>query len=173
MSENQGFEPYLDWSSLTQEMADDLHQLISAYKAAQKKFEEHNTTENAADLMRLQLELTATSAAIQQDLITIPVLVHLAGPKTEGTDSEGHEEIVQRCTRCGSLLQRWCEALVSMTPAGPRSVEQDEMPWWDPGDVVAKASGDNGHAMYEITEGRALEKHEKECLDLTGLSSEG
>jgi hypothetical protein len=37
------------------------------------------------------------------------------------------------------------------------------------GDIVAKATDEDSMTMYEIKNDRALEKHERECVDLTGL----
>lgn len=170
MSKN--FEPYIDWDSVSAEMSNDMHAKLTEYKAAIKDFEEFNTPANCARVLKTQFELSNLSSVIHQSLFTLPVMVHIAGEKISEVDPEEHNAVVQRCTRCGSVLQSWCEAFSILTPLGPRHLEESDLPWWEPGQIVAKATDDDSMTMYEIEKGRKLEKHEKECVDLTGLEGE-
>jgi hypothetical protein len=36
MSDNKGFEPFIDWNAVSQEMADDLHTRVVAYHKANR-----------------------------------------------------------------------------------------------------------------------------------------
>jgi hypothetical protein len=169
---NQNFDPFIDWDSVTQEMADDMHVKILEYKEAIKKFEAENTISNCADVLRLQFELTTTSNSIHAALFTVPVMVHNAGEKVSDSDSEGHSVITQRCTRCGSVLQGWREGMAVLTPNGIEDLVEDKISWWKPGDVVAKASDAESMTMYVI-EDRDLDKHERECVDISHLEGSG
>jgi hypothetical protein len=172
---SQNFEPYIDWASVSPEMAKDMHEKMLEYRAAIKAFEASGSTKDCSDVMRCQFELTNISAVIQQQLFVLPVMVHIAGEKIHepslhgDEDEEPHEHIIQRCTRCGSILQMWCEVVRLLTPEGPVQVPEEGISWWEPGAVIAKASDDDSMTMYVIEDGRELEKHEHECLDLTGL----
>lgn len=164
----KGFEPYLDWSSVTEEMANDLHRNITAYKKAQEDFMGDPTPEKAAELLKPQYELNNIATGVFQTIYTTPVMVHVAGPKTEDKDDDGEGRIVQLCKRCGSVLQFWRDGVTVMTPTGPVEIAEENIPWWDEGDVVAKSTTPESMTVYQITEGRALEKHERPCPDFAG-----
>lgn len=166
MPEDRGFEPYIDWDAITDEMTDDLHKKVVEYKEAQDNFLAQKSKENASRLMRLQWELSRLGTAITHTIFTVPMMVHVAGPKAQSTKEDHTEEIIQRCKRCGSVLQIWQDKFLIPTPEGLQPVDPDQMPWWNEGDIVAKASDESGSTMYEIEEGRDLDPHERPCPDL-------
>jgi hypothetical protein len=182
--DQQNFEPYIDWNGLTDEMAWDLVEKLVPYKLANERLIKQATRrwrkpnlrkmrEATVELLQLQSELGSLNEAIIRTLVTIPMMIHVAGPKTvEECDSGTHNEHrVQRCARCGSVLQMWQEGMMHLTPAGPAEVTEEEISWWTPGTLVAKSgSSGPGLSMYEVEpEGRELEKHEMVCVDLNKI----
>jgi hypothetical protein len=130
--DQQNFEPYIDWNGLTDEMAWDLVEKLVPYKLANERLIKQATRrwrkpnlrkmrEATVELLQLQSELGSLNEAIIRTLVTIPMMIHVAGPKTvEECDSGTHNEHrVQRCARCGSVLQMWQEGMMHLTPAGP------------------------------------------------------
>lgn len=168
-----GFEPFIDWDEFDDEMLGDLSTAYDQFRAAQKRFDKKKTKENAIALLKTQLEISDIATAVHRTLFTVPVMVHVAGEKAFTQDDDGGTVITQRCTRCGSVLQDWKAGYHSMTPAGPMPIGQDDIPWWDAGDIVGK-SGDENESMtvYQIDPERNLEKHERECyaFDSLGLA---
>jgi hypothetical protein len=182
MPEDQNFEPYIDWEELSDEMADDLFSRIVRFRRVSDLFVKESKRKRrrrskkirayAAEMLKLQSELSAMHQAIMQTLVTIPMMVHVAGEKkAETCESSADDHVVQRCTRCGSMLQAWHANTMVMTPLGPQEIDEEDVTWWTPGSTVAK-SGDTGGPpmlhMYEI-EGRELEKHEMVCVDLAEM----
>jgi hypothetical protein len=182
MPDDQNFEPYIDWDDLSDEMADDLSSRLTRFRKVSDLFIKESNRKrrrrpekiraHAAEMLRLQYELSALYQAIVQTLVTVPMMVHVAGEKkTEQCESIDHDHIVQRCTRCGSMLQSWHANTTVMTPLGPQEIDEEDVTWWTPGSTVAK-SGDTGGPpmlhMYEI-EDRELEKHEMVCVDLAEM----
>lgn len=167
------FEPFIDWDDFSDEMLDDLVEVYDRFKKAQKSFDRRKTKKNAIAMLSSQGELSHIANAIMRTLHTVPVMVHVAGDKAvrEGDDGPITE---QRCTRCGSVLQRWEPSYHAMTPAGPIPLAEDDLPWWDKGDIVAKAGDENeSMSMYQIDPERDLEKHERECYALDSLGLKG
>lgn len=169
MSKN--FEPYIDFDAIDDRMTDDLHEAASAYKQATESFMKEKSKENAANLLRTQHRITEIAHAINASLYTQPVMVHIAGEKSHDSDEDGRDQAIQRCKRCGSVLQIWKTGWAAMTPAGPHRLEEEDLPWWEEDDLVAKNSDNESMTMYEIEKNRDLEKHEFPCLDLTSLAS--
>jgi len=175
MSESRGFEPYLDWEKITDEMTDDLHEGLSFFHEAQDRFLENKTSKNAADMLRSHYEMSSIASDVKEAIYTQPMMVHIAGEvKVEENPENPLDEVtIQRCKRCGSVLQIYKEGLAQITESGPEPVTEDEVLWWDDGDVVAKTSDSTSIHMYQI-EGqgkpaRKLEKHEMECVSLEDL----
>jgi len=168
MAEDRNFEPYIDWEDISDEMTSDFREKFLEYKKAQEMFTAHSSNENAARFLRIQFELSRLSAAIAQTLYTVPMMVHVAGPKVSGKDDDGEEQIVQRCKRCGSILQSWQPSMHFPTSEGPLQIPEDSMMWWEEDAGVAKSVRQG--TMYPIEGGRELEKHEKICPDLTSLA---
>jgi hypothetical protein len=164
-SDKRNFDPYIAWEDISDVMVDDLHAKIVEYKKAQDDFLTEKNRENASRLMRLQFELNVIATGIHKTLYRMPVMVHIADEKIE-THEEEHE-IKQRCARCGSILQFWKEGMAIVTPAGPIGVSEDDISWWDPGDIVAKATDDEGMTVYQVDPKRSLDKWERECVDLS------
>ena len=172
--EDRNFEPYIDWDEMSDEMAEDVYDLVVRYKQAQDDLvtcpAAHRKT-HAIELMQVQGELAVTFSAVQRTLYVLPMMVHIAGPKKHGTSDEGLEQALQRCKRCGSVLQCWEENFAVMTPDGPMPLDEDGIPWWDEGDVVAKSStdGHQGTAFYLVEDPDNLQQHEKPCPDLAKI----
>lgn len=172
MGEDRSFEPYFDWDAIDEKMTDDFHALFMEYKKAQEDFASKKSVRTAANFMRLQREMSNIAHAIQHAVYTVPMMVHVAGPKVQNTEEDGTEQILQRCKRCGSVLQVWQDKFLIPTIDGLQPLSEDDLPWWDEGDIVAKASDDTGSTMYQVDEGRDLDDHERPCPDFAGeLSS--
>lgn len=166
---DHGFDPFLDWDAVEDEMVNDLHSALLDYEKAKHVFMFNKTRERAVKLLQAQLKIGQISSAIHSTIATMPVMVHVAGPRIEEIDEEGHDTMIQRCKRCGSMLQFWHEGMGVMTPAGPAGLQPEDVPWWGDGQTVAKGTTQNAMAMYEIDEGRPLAKHERPCPALDEL----
>lgn len=168
-------EPFIDWDALDDEMAKDLHQYLCAFRQAQADLAECEEAAGqqfralAANLLRTQEELSGVVGAIRNALYTVPMVVHVAGAKSASYE-DGQEQVIQRCKRCGSVLQVWTEGLIRMTPGGPSAVPADDMVWWKEGETVAKSASDD-RQIYRIDENRELEDFERPCPDLTALGT--
>lgn len=167
------FEPFIDYEGATPEMARDLHAALREHKDATRDFvaDDEPDLGKAARLIEASHRTHCTLTAIIEALHTTPVMVHVAGPIQHETDpDDGDEHVIQRCTRCGSVLNFFRERFLVLDPhTGPRPMEEDDVPWWDEGTLVAKANSSDGVGMYEIETDRSLDKHERECADLTIL----
>jgi ribosomal protein S27AE len=169
--EDMNFEPFFDYESVDERMASDLHSVITDYRKCCQRFESNGSVVNAVAVMKAQDELQHVYEAIKHSIFTVPALVHVAGPKKVETHPEsGNEATVQRCSRCGSVIQLWHEHMIAMTGEGPRELDEDEVPWWKVGDVVAKCNHPAGMNLYEI-ENRPLKRHERECVDMSMIEN--
>lgn len=167
---SESFEPYFDWDGINDEMAEDLHRALSSQLETRANFLREPTRANAGRFLKATRKLSQIGQAIESTIWTLPVIVHEAGEKKIETDEEDDEVVMQRCRRCGSILQVWHEHIALMTPSGPQRIAEEDIPWWNPGAIIAKSDSDNGMmSMYEI-EGRELDKHEKICPDLAALN---
>jgi len=168
------FEPFFDFEAVTPEMAMRLHATLHAHRAAVEAFLEDQQPEvgKAALVLEAANECNQLLNDIMEALHTTPVMVHVAGPQREETNPGDPDMygVLQRCTRCGSVLNFWTEHVAMMDPEhGPRMMEIDDVPWWSEGTRVAKAIGPVGMGMYSIPEDQDLAKHELPCVDLRSL----
>lgn len=167
------FDPYLDWDKVDQEVTDDLYDALASYERDRETFLKNKTIDNAKKVLRSHNAITEVSIAVHDYIYTIPVMVHEAGTKKRELDPDYPEEgevTVQRCKRCGSILHAWREGVGVMTNDGPKEISEDDIPWWDVGDIVAKATGPEGAiGMYLIDPDHQLEKHEMKCVSLVDL----
>lgn len=168
------FEPYYDFESVSDEMAEDLFKSLQEYEK-QKNLMLASLPENRAEiaqaLLKAQQEINSVSNAVFDTIYTVPAMIHEAGPKvTEYID--GNEIHTQRCARCGSILQRWDPRVtqnMSFSDEDGNELDFEEaIPWWNEGDLVGKATGDFMAQLY-LVEDRELDSHEKPCLDMSGL----
>ena len=167
--EEMSFEPFYDYESITEEMIEDLHKVVVGYKVAARRFEAMRSKREAISVLKTQLEVQEAYNAIMSALWTVPAMIHVAGaPRTETHPRTGTEAVAQRCQRCGSMLQLWHENLIVMGEEGPTEVEQENVSWWDEGQIVAKAIQPGGMHMYQIDD-RELHHYEHECVDIKGI----
>jgi hypothetical protein len=170
MDKDQNFDPYIDWSGITQEMVDDFHGTMVKFRKASDQFLEKPNKEDLAAVLRTQSDLSSNFHAIMATLYTVPAMVHVAGERVQEELEDGRHEY-QRCTRCGSTLAYWRSGLMTRTSEGETEITEDNIAWWEPGDVVAKAIvQDVGGELYLVSN-RELEPHEKFCPDLSGLTA--
>lgn len=169
------FEPYVDFDAVTQEMADAVRDSILGYKTAMDALAAapEATPQLAAAMLRASEQASDIVREIINTLFVTPVMVHVAGERREETNPDDPEEsaVVQRCSRCGSILHMWSERMGVVDPeTGPRHLEVEEIPWWDVGTRVAKATFTTGSpvGMYPISD-RSLKDHEHVCADLSSL----
>lgn len=168
----QNFDPYIDWQAMNEKMVDDFHDLLVRFKSAQDDLLKTKSKEKVIEVIKLQIEMSRISAAIQQTLFVMPVMVHVAGEKTKKLGEDGSEQVSQRCQRCGSVLQFWKEGYAAATPTGPIPLDEDDLPWWSKEDLVAKATNDSSATMYGIDKERPLKKYEMSCPDLKSLTGD-
>ena len=166
--EKNNFEPFIDWDGLDEEMSNDLWSALREFELAKVTFLKERRPENAARLMIAQEKISEINDAIRNTLFTLPMMVHCAGEKIVGNDDDGREEIIQRCTRCGSTLQQWKDGWGTMVDGEVKKLEADDLIWWEPGKQIAKATNDTTTSLYEIPLDRPLEKHELMCPDFAG-----
>lgn len=170
------FEPYVDFDALTPEMAAAVRDSVAEYRSAMEALTAapEATPELAATMLRASERASRVVREIVDELHVMPMMVHVAGERREETNPDNSEEqaVIQRCTRCGSILHLWSERMGVMDPeVGPRPLELEEIPWWSLGARIAKANSDNGPIeMYEIDPPeRELLAHEHVCADLSSL----
>jgi hypothetical protein len=174
---SSNFDPYFDYESLNDEMVDDLHKALRRYYVIQQDISSSESTSKAKvkELLESFDEVTNVMTDVKRAVYTVPSMVHKAGPKKWETnpDDEDQEAVVQRCSRCGSVLSWWNEGVMGMGEDGrPRVLEEDDIPWWDEGATVAKSTNDNMMGLYEVAQGRDLDKDERECVSLAGLEEQ-
>lgn len=164
------FDPFYDYDSIASEMVDDLHKAVVDNTASVKLFAREKTRENAISVLKAQRQIQIVYDNVMQTLWTVPAMIHLAGEKKIEVHPETEiEGVVQRCKRCGSVLQFWYEGLIHMTSVGPQQVDEDDVSWWRDGDRVGKCSHEHGINLYEIDPQRSLEKHERDCVNMAGV----
>lgn len=164
------FEPFFDYDKVNQEMADAFGQAIHRHKKIVEEIFRSGgkcSPKQLVEALKSNEECEEIVGAIKEDIFTIPVIVHVAEDPAEDEESEG---IVQRCARCKTVLSFWREGIQALTAEGPRQIDQEDVPWWDEGTLIAKTSSSQGIGMYEITpQDRKLERHEVECVGLPNL----
>ena len=167
-----GFGPFLDYEKFTQEMADDLHAAVIRFQRSRDAFIRYPPSPRlGAEVIENSHVMDRTIDTICQALWTVPVMVHVAGVREpdDREDCDAGDRVIQRCKRCGSTLHAWHERLMVITPQGPAELEEDDVPWWDEGTLVAKSTHGSNVSMYRIDPDRLLEKHEMECVSLVDI----
>ena len=175
MSQNS-FEPYPDFEKITQEDADELHQLFRDYRQKSDRLEQEARVEYVADFLQSFHAMNVRIEETVNRIWTVPYMVHVAGDKKteQNPDDPTEEGIFQRCSRCGSTLNFWREGLMFLTPDGPKEMAEEDVPWWTPGERIAKRDGGpQGYGMYRIDADHELEKHEIMCVSLESLVGDG
>lgn len=168
----ENFDPFLDYDAVSDEMAEDLYEGLSAYESAKAHLlaspvGSKERVKWARKVLEAQKETADTAGAIYETIYTIPMIVHEAGERKIETDDDGNEFTVQRCKRCASVLQSWA-GTGEMTMFG-QQIDVEDLPWWEDGDVVAK-SGDSDYRLdLYLIEDRPLEKYEYKCVALNEL----
>lgn len=173
------FDPFLDFESVSVEMATDLYEALLKNREAQQGLYDVDPRDQralvtaATRLLETQRTYHSLVENIYQAIFTTPVMVHVAGPKKQeaNPDHPEQEGILQRCKRCGSILYFWAEGMQYLSSEGLLDLEEERIPWWREGDIVAKANQMGGVDMYQVEEDRELEKHEMMCVSLTDLEA--
>lgn len=165
------FDPYYDWSKVTDDHADDLKEFIQLLDDAKQDVLEHGDNEAAGEFLRVNAAMKDFYEEVLDEIFTVPVMVHVAGEKKieNHADEPDIEVTVQRCQRCASPLQMWHEGMMGMTAEGLKRFEENEVPWWDEDKIIAKATSPTGIGMYEVESDRELEDHERECVGLPSM----
>lgn len=160
------FEPFFDYAQIDAEMAQDLKEVYTDLRAAQdrliKSTAENEILEAAKTLLECQNEISIIARSINEEIFTVPAMVHVAGEVLmEDNPEDGYDDFlyVQRCERCGSNLH-FCDFEME--------------PYFDVGEKVAKVvvsrspSGRSGESLYRIGD-RDLEPYEFECVSLKNI----
>jgi hypothetical protein len=173
----QNFDPFLDWNAIDDEIAAELNKALKNYRRAMEAFAkmkrgDEDFARAAQVFLKTQLRLQRMASGVINHIYTVPVMVHVAGEKKVETnpDNEDQTGVLQRCARCGSILNLWREGMMMLDPEeGPREVCEEDLPWFEPGTVIAKAENNGSISLYPIEGDRELEKHERECVALNEL----
>ena len=165
-------DPFIDWDHISAEMARDLYVVLRDLRSTQDEFlaigpYHPGLRRKAAEVLQIQYRLGRVVEDIRSALYVMPMVVHVAG-RRESAYEDGQEQMVQRCRRCGSMLQLWMEGFRMETPDGLCPVTSDDMEWWPENASVAKSADEHGRHMYRI-DGRELRDYERPCPDLTTL----
>ena len=171
------FDPYPDFSKISQEQAEELQEAFKEYKELSNLLIGDATPETAGKVLQAHHDLSVKCDDVIHDIWTVPVMVHVADdPKWEkNPDDDDQEALLQRCSRCKSVLQFWHEKMIVMgRDGGTDTVEEEDIPWWEAGTMVAKSTDQRdpmimNMSMYEVEPGRDLEKHERECVGFPEL----
>lgn len=170
------FDPFLDWEAIDDEIAADFNKAIKQYRRATEAFAkmkrgDEDFAQAARTVLKCQMKVTRLSQGILSHIYTLPVMVHVAGERKNETnpDDPMQEGTLQRCSRCGSVLHFWHEGIIALTDQGPRPLTEEDVPWFEKGEIVAKGETQGGVSMYVIDPPRDLEKHERECVSLSDL----
>lgn len=166
-----GFDPYFDWAGITPELTAGFLKALTSHNEFRKKFEGDPTPENLGAYLKVYDELQTVHDNIMRGIYTVPAMVHVAGARKREThpDDPMQEAMLQRCARCGSVLHVWHEHAIVFGPEGPQEIQEEDVPWWDEGQKVAKASQPGQLEIYEVEPDRELEKHERMCVSLSDL----
>lgn len=152
------FDPFFDYEKIDEDMALDLRDVLIDLREAQEDLLASNSAKEqialAKKVMEYSNEIRILTRDINEQILTVPALVHIAGETVEEMD-DGEIIYVQRCERCGSELS------VS-------DMEDDE--FFTAGTKVGKVISDDNAIgmrssiiMYRIGD-RKLDKCEYECL---------
>lgn len=169
------FEPFLAYELLDEKMAGKLHKQMKDYREALDTFveDEEPDIEKARVLMQAMEEMEDVYKDVTNDIYRIPAIVHIAGERSEEENPDNPEETatVQRCSRCGSMLQFWYDGLMYLSRNYEiRPLEEEDSRWWDVGQQIAKHDTPGATDLYPIKD-RELERWETECADLSGLEN--
>lgn len=173
----QNFDPFIDWEAIDDEIAAELNKAVKNHRRAVDAFArmkrgDEDFAKAAQVVLKTYVKMGRTAQGIINHLWTVPVMVHVAGERKWETnpDDEDVQGLLQRCARCGSILHLFHEGMMVLDPeTGPRAMTEDDLPWYTPGDVIAKSDQGGNVSMYLIENGRELEKHEHECVALNEL----
>jgi hypothetical protein len=151
------FEPFFNYDSLNEEMAADLRIALTEYKKAQDDLLEADEVGQQVNCAKLvvekQNELMKTAKLINNEIYTIPVIVHEAG-RVRKQKIKGEVVYVQRCRKCASELH----------------ISNDrDMAGWESGAQVAKTSKGSPSPMMYVIEDRETLDHEFECVSLKNI----
>lgn len=163
------FEPYLDWAKITDEQAKKLASATARYKRAADSLCELSSPQRAGEFMQAHQDLGKVDEEICMSIWTVPAMVHVAAER-DYEEVEGETVMLQRCQRCKSILHFVREGMISFGEDGrPEPLTEENVPWFDPGQMVAKATRPDGMSMYLLQPGQDLEPHEMECVGFPNL----
>ena len=162
------FEPYMAWEKITDEMAAEMAEAVMTLRQSQKKLAFDRSPRAAAMVIQAQHDIAEVIEGICEKIWTVPAMVHIAGAPTEEEfeHSPSGEAVIQRCTRCASILHMWYRGMGFITPYGPQMIERDDVDWWQAGEMIAKTTEDQRMFAYKVTEPEA---HEMQCVALTDI----
>lgn len=170
------FKPFLAYELIDIKMAEKLHDAMCEHRVAVDDFVESEevSVEKARRVMESLERIEHTYNGISNEIYRVPSIVHLAGEAKEESNPDNPEETatVQRCSRCGSMLQFWFDGIMYLTYDGRvRNWEENDTHWWEVGQQIAKSDITGATDLYEIDDGQKLERWETECADLSELEA--
>ena len=170
------FEPFYAYELIDEKMAGDLWEGMRSYRQRLNDFIEDDepNVEKCRELMRTMEEIDDLHKDVSEEIYRIPSIIHIAGEYKEETnpDDDSQTAMIQRCSRCGSLLQFWYDGMMYLSDRKKiEPLEENETRWWDVGQMIGKHDIPGATDLYAIKEGRDLERWEHECVDMSGLEN--
>jgi hypothetical protein len=162
------FEPFFDYDQINDEMAADIREAYVELRAAQDTLISSTDSQEilaaAKSLLEWQNEISIIARSINEEIFTLPAMVHVAGDVSAEEDVDFDNDdvsmiYVQRCERCGSNLH---------------FADSEMDPYFEVGEQVGKIVMNQsmtkriGETLYRIGD-RDLEPHEFECVSLKNI----
>lgn len=162
----KNFEPYIDWSKVTQDDANKLSKNLFKQTDAEFSLVQEASTENCINFIKTKMECMEFLRDFIDGAWTFPAMVHVAGPwgLESNPDDENQKAVIQRCANCKSIINFWHEGTMTIDESALVYVKQEDNDWWEPGSLVAKVQDDDGN-YYQI-ENRPLKEHEIRCVGI-------
>lgn len=170
------FDPFLAYELMDDKLASKLHDVLKTHRKNIDVF----TDSDDADVEKARKVMQSLEACekvyneIADEIYRVPAIVHVAGDTKEESNPDNPEEFatVQRCSRCGSMLQFWFDGIMFLTRDGRvREWGEDDTRWWEKGQQIAKQDAPGHIDLYPVKEGRKLDRWETECADLSELEA--
>jgi hypothetical protein len=171
------FEPFLAYELVNDQQAERLYNVMREYRETVNDFiedEEGPDREKAQKVMEAIAEMDDAYKEIADEIYRVPATVHIAAEKGEESNPDNPEQtaVVQRCARCGSILQFWFDGIMYLALDGSvRDFEEEDSEWWEVGEQVGKTDATGGIDIYPVDEDHELESWETECADLSELEA--
>lgn len=170
------FEPFLAFELLSKKQAAELHTAMCEYRDTVDEFikDDEPDIEKARQMMESISAMDEAYKEIAEDIYRVPAVIHIAGERGEESNPDDSDQtaVVQRCSRCGSILQFWFEGIMYLGVDGKvREYEEDDDQWWNIGEQIGKTDAPGVIDIYPVEADHEFERWETECADLSELEA--